>query len=83
MGNLIGVGLTVSYRLSSESFGVFLPLHRRVLDAILAGDSKAAHGAMARLLADTRAFLNTQLGRPRGKTGAAPRKRKARSRAPA
>jgi GntR family transcriptional regulator, galactonate operon transcriptional repressor len=67
MGNLIGAGLTVSYRLSSESFSVFLPLHKEVLDAILARDAAAARSAMTRLLLETRAFLDARPARSRGK----------------
>ena len=51
MGNLIGVGLMVSYRLSSDSFAVFLPLHKDVLDAVAARDAEARarrHGAAPR-----------------------------------
>lgn len=65
MGNLIGVGLTVSYRLSSESYTVFLPLHKKVADAIVTRDARAARDAMGRLLAETYAFLDAQLSRPR------------------
>jgi GntR family transcriptional regulator, galactonate operon transcriptional repressor len=68
MGNLIGVGLTVSYRLSSESFAVFLPLHRQVLEAIRAHDADGARLAMAKLLGDTRAFLDRRLGGQRART---------------
>lgn len=64
MGNLIGVGLLVSYRLSSDSFTVFLPLHKDVLDAIAARRPAEAHDTMARLLADTRTFLGTRLTGP-------------------
>lgn len=56
MGNLIGAGLLVSYRLISESFRVFLPLHKEVLDAIAARRSDAAEAAMARLLSETEAY---------------------------
>jgi DNA-binding GntR family transcriptional regulator len=59
--------LTVSYRLSTDSFSVFLPLHRKVLDAILAHDAPGAREAMARLLSDTRDFLETRLSRPRAR----------------
>jgi GntR family transcriptional regulator, galactonate operon transcriptional repressor len=64
MGNLIGVGLTVSYGLSSDSFEVFLPRHKDVLDAITAHKPNAAHDAMQRLLGDTRTYLDKQLSRP-------------------
>ncbi len=65
MGNLIGVGLTVSYRLSSESYALFLPLHKAIADAIAARDAAAAHAAMQRLLVDTQSFLKTRLSHPR------------------
>ena len=63
MGNLIWAGLTVSHRLSSDSYEVFRPLHKEVLAAVAARDPQGAHDAMARLLADTRKFLQTRLGR--------------------
>ncbi len=65
MGNLIGVGLMVSYRLSSESYTLFLPMHKDVANAIIARDAAAARDAMARLLVDTQVFLKTQLSRSR------------------
>jgi len=55
----------VSYRLSSESYTRFLPLHKEVADAIVARDAAAARDAMARLLVDTHTFLKTQLNRSR------------------
>jgi len=61
MGALIGVGLFVSFRISSQSYAVFLPQHRTVLDAIAAHDPAAARAAMDSLLAQTRAFLERQL----------------------
>jgi DNA-binding FadR family transcriptional regulator len=61
MSNLIGVGLTVSYRLSSESFTVFLPLHKSVLDAIAARRPDEARKEMARLLDETKLFLDARL----------------------
>jgi DNA-binding FadR family transcriptional regulator len=61
LGNLIGVGLQVSYRLSSESFLVFLPLHKDVLDAIAARRPSRARATMARLVSETRAFLDDRL----------------------
>ena len=83
MGNLIGAGLTVSYRLSTDSFSVFLPLHKKVLDAILAHDATAAHDAMERLLSDTRDFLEKRLSRARGKSRpAAGKARGGRTRTP-
>jgi DNA-binding FadR family transcriptional regulator len=67
MGNLIAVGLLVSYRLSSESFSVFLPLHKHVLDAIAARRPQRAQAAMARLLSETRAYLNERIDRASGR----------------
>src|SRR5688500_15663288 len=64
MGSLIGVGLLVSYRLSSESFSVFLPLHKNVADAIAARRPAKARAAMARLVGDTRSFLDERLKPP-------------------
>ena len=61
MGNLIGVGLLISYRISSDTFAVFLPHHKAVLDAIAARDPTAGRRAMERLLAETRAFLEQQM----------------------
>jgi len=58
MGNLIAVGLDIAHRLSSESFAVFLPMHQRVLDAIIARDSDAAGNAMRHLLSETREFMS-------------------------
>ena len=82
MGNLIGVGLMVSYRLSSDTYSEFRPLHKKVLDAIVARDPDAARAAMVRLLSDTRTFLDTRLARPRTKERSA-RSRKKAVRAPA
>lgn len=64
MGNLIGVGLTVSYSLSSDSYRVFLPMHKDVLDAIAARRPAAAHDAMERLLTETHIYLDKQISRP-------------------
>jgi DNA-binding FadR family transcriptional regulator len=83
MGNLIGVGLLVSYRLSSDSFTVFLPLHRQVLDAIAARRPEAARQAMARLLSDTHRFLDSQLAGSKARRPPATGNRKARRLAPA
>lgn len=64
MGNLIGAGLLVSYRLSSESYLVFLPLHKLVLEAIAARKADAARATMERLLTESRDFLDARLGKP-------------------
>ncbi|HTN96023.1 MAG TPA: FCD domain-containing protein, partial [Nordella sp.] len=56
MGNLIAVGLDIAHQLSSESFVVFLPMHKAVLDAILARRGGAAETAMRHLLSETQEF---------------------------
>jgi DNA-binding FadR family transcriptional regulator len=61
MGNLIGVGLLISYRISSDTFTVFLPQHKAVLDAIADRRPSEGRRAMERLLAETRAFLERQM----------------------
>jgi DNA-binding FadR family transcriptional regulator len=61
MGNLIGVGLLISYRFSRESFVIFLPMHKRVMDAIKDGDADAAKLAMQRLLTETRDYLKSHI----------------------
>lgn len=61
VGNMIGVGLLVTYRMSTESFAVFLRRHRAVLSAIRRRRPRHAHGAMDRLLVETRDFLETHL----------------------
>lgn len=57
MGNLIGVGLLISHRFSPESFVIFLPGHKAVMDAIKAGDTAAARIAMQRLLTETSSYM--------------------------
>jgi GntR family galactonate operon transcriptional repressor len=74
MGGVIGVGLLTSFRISPQSFDVFLPLHQRVFAAIRDGKREAARQAMDALLAETRAFLEGELRRElrrRGKVEAA------------
>jgi GntR family transcriptional regulator, galactonate operon transcriptional repressor len=61
MGNLISVGLLISHRFSSESFAIFLPLHRKVMEAIKAGEAHEARAAMHRLLADTRDYMKDHI----------------------
>lgn len=61
MGNLIGVGLFISHRFSHESFVIFLPQHRDVMEAIKAGDADGARHAMHRLLGDTMTFLKDHI----------------------
>ena len=61
MSTLIGVGLLISYRISSDTFTVFLPLHKAVLDAIADRRPSEGRSAMERLLAETRRFLERQM----------------------
>ena len=61
MAALISAGLLVSFRISNRSFNVFLPLHKRVMDAIRARDANGASRAMVQLLGETRAFLEKEL----------------------
>jgi DNA-binding FadR family transcriptional regulator len=61
MGNLIGVGLLISHRISSDTYTVFLPRHKAVLDAIVARRPAAGRRAMEQLLAGTREFLERQM----------------------
>ena len=64
MGNLIAVGLYISHRISSESYTVFLPLHKKVLDTIAKRSPEAARRAMHKLLAETLAFVSGHLRKP-------------------
>lgn len=64
MGGIIGVGLLVSFRIASESYGVSLLEHRYVLDAIRARQPDQAARAMEQLLANTRRFLEGELASP-------------------
>ena len=61
MGAIISVGLMVSFRISSSSFGVFVVHHKNVLEAIRAHDTSAAREAMLALLGDTHDFLERKL----------------------
>lgn len=61
MGNLIGVGLLISYRIASDTYTVFLPHHAAVRDAIVDRRPRRGRQAMERLLAETRAFLEQQM----------------------
>ncbi len=61
MGNLIGVGLFISHQTSSESYEIFLPMHKKVLDAIAARAPAAAEEAMRRLLSETYEFMAQHL----------------------
>jgi DNA-binding FadR family transcriptional regulator len=57
MASLIGVGLLVSYRISSDPFSVFLGKHKDVLTAIRKRKPEAAKKAMDQLLTGTQDFL--------------------------
>ena len=61
LGNLIAVGLYIAHKISSESFTVFLPMHKLVLDGIKARDAAAARRAMERLLSETLEFMSRRL----------------------
>ena len=61
MGCIIGVGLLVSFRISSDSYGVSLLQHRYVIDAVRARQPDRASQAMEQLLAGTRSFLESEL----------------------
>lgn len=61
MGNLIGVGLFISHRFSRESFAIFLPKHKKVLDAIKTRDAGGARNAMERLLTETREYMKDHI----------------------
>jgi len=63
MGSLIGVGLFISHQISTESFGVFLPRHKR-LDAVAVRASSEAEDAMGRLLTETYEFMVRHLLEP-------------------
>jgi DNA-binding FadR family transcriptional regulator len=67
MGNLIGVGLLVSYRISTDSYTVFLSSHKAVLDAIAKRKPSLAEKAMLQLLAGTREYLEGHLNTARRK----------------
>lgn len=61
MGGPIGVGLLTSFRISARSYSVFLPLHRRVLEAIRDRRPAEAREVMEGLLSRTREFLEQEL----------------------
>jgi DNA-binding FadR family transcriptional regulator len=63
MAALISAGLAVSFRISSDSYRIGLPMHRRVLDAIRERRPEKAREAMQRLLASTQEFLEAELGK--------------------
>jgi GntR family galactonate operon transcriptional repressor len=61
MGKLIGVGLLVSYRISTGHYTLFLGRHRDVLAAIRRRRPETARRMMERLLSETRDYLDTHL----------------------
>jgi GntR family transcriptional regulator, galactonate operon transcriptional repressor len=65
MGSVIGVGLLISFRISSHSYGVSLPMHGEVLEAIRQRDPERARKAMEGLLVGTREFLDQELSTDR------------------
>jgi DNA-binding FadR family transcriptional regulator len=71
LGGVIGVGLLISFRLSSATYAVFLKRHGKVLDAIRDRKPAKAREAMNDLVTETRVFLERELA------GASGRKRPA------
>ncbi|HEX2115999.1 MAG TPA: FadR/GntR family transcriptional regulator [Alphaproteobacteria bacterium] len=69
LGGVIGVGLLTSFRISPQSFDVFLPLHQHVFAAIRDRKPDAARKAMDALLTETRAFLEGELRRELRRAG--------------
>jgi DNA-binding FadR family transcriptional regulator len=65
MGKLIGVGLLVSYRISTDPYTVFLGRHKDVLTAIRKRRPEAARRMMDKLLTGTRDYLDTHLEKQR------------------
>jgi DNA-binding FadR family transcriptional regulator len=61
MGKLIGVGLLISYRISTGHYTLFIGRHREVLTAISKRRPDTARRSMERLLAETRGHLDTHL----------------------
>ena len=61
MGNLISVGLFISHRFSRESFVIFLPMHRKVMEAIKDRNPSEASAAMHRLLSETRDYMKDHI----------------------
>lgn len=61
MGKLIGVGLLVSYRISTGHYTLFLGRHEDVLAAIRKRRPETARKMMERLLSETRDYLDTHL----------------------
>lgn len=69
MGNLIGVGLLTSYRISSEPYAAMLARHEDVYEAIRDRDPTRARQTMELLLRGTQEFLDTHVP-ARSKVGA-------------
>ena len=62
MGNLISVGLLISHRFSRESFVIFLPMHRKVMEAIKDAQCRPERSAaMQRLLSETRDYMKDHI----------------------
>lgn len=61
MGNLIGVGLLTSYRISSEPYSLMLARHEDVYAAIRDRDPIRARQTMELLLRGTQEFLDTHV----------------------
>jgi DNA-binding FadR family transcriptional regulator len=80
MGNLIGVGLLTSHRISRDPFTIFLVRHEEVLDAIRRRRPAEARQAMERLLSGTLEFLEKRLSgaRKAGDSDAGDRTRRRR-----
>lgn len=66
MGAMIGVGLQMSFRISSRSYDVFMPLHRRAFEAIRDRRPDEARAVMAELLSGTLGFLEQELAATSG-----------------
>lgn len=61
MGALIGVGLQASHRASPDSYEIFVPSHRKVLDGIRDRQPARARAAMDDLLVRTRDYLERDM----------------------
>lgn len=66
-GRLIGLGLLTSFRTSTRSYGVSLPFHRPVYEAIRDHDAARARAAMLELLSRTLTFIESELLRNDGR----------------
>ena len=60
MGNLIGIGLLTSYRISNEPYTAMLETHAGIYEAIRDRDPQQAQQKMHLLLQSTRSFYATQ-----------------------